>query len=148
VKSLRTLVVTLFFLISGFAVGQQDLIDGSVTPNKIPDTVAYRLFFIALSNPSPVQQEQINSIGLGSSDANALTTLLTVFHSKYQAISDQFNSDVEQGSADLASFLIQRSKLVRDTRRAVAGQLSPVGAKLVDAFVQVEKGKMKTTETQ
>ena len=56
VKTLHASVVTLVFLISGFAFGQQGLIDGSVTPNRIPEAVAQRIIFIALSNPSSVQQ--------------------------------------------------------------------------------------------
>jgi hypothetical protein len=55
---------------------------------------------------------------------------------------------VQSGNGNLTSFLAQRNQLVLDIRKALTAKLSSGGTKLLDAYVQVQKLSMKTTETQ
>jgi hypothetical protein len=149
------LALTLILATVGLGLAQEStghtghpLINGSQTPQLIPDAVAYRMVFITFSTPSPNQRNLISGIALNKQDSELFTKILANFYNTYQALSDQYNRDAESGQGNLDTFLINRNQLVRSTRQTVNATLSPAGAKLLDAFVKVEKLGMNTNEDQ
>lgn len=69
------------------------VIDGAVHPELIPDSLAYRLYFVALStgqNPTEVERRRqrmhIMKVGLVESDQEAFISLLLDFRSTYDAL--------------------------------------------------------------
>jgi hypothetical protein len=62
------------------------VIDGSISPEKIPDADAYRLFLVTVSEPADASQEQqdqqlafLKHIDLGTADLDSAIRILTAF---------------------------------------------------------------------
>lgn len=55
------------------------IIDGSVSPDLIPDIVAFRLVLSAVAGQSSTQDAKLHPIGLGSADTGALVQVLPNF---------------------------------------------------------------------
>jgi len=134
-----------------------NVIDGSVHPELIPDSLAYRLYFLAVStrtNPSDAerarQQTQLNMIGLKASDRETLVTVLADFRIEHDRLVAQYNQGAEEAAsrneaADVRVLLRQFDELVRSTRDTLKARLSPDGMTQLDAFVHSEKKNMRVT---
>jgi hypothetical protein len=132
------------------------VIDGSKTPQLIPDVVAYRLYFVAVSempNPTPDQvrrqRAHLGRIGLSDADRDSTARILETFKVQYQALIDDYNNtpEVKSGSTALQSaMLARRNTLVQITRDSLKESLSADGMARFDAHVQREKAHMRVAE--
>lgn len=130
-------------------------IDGSVHPELIPDSLAYRLYFVALSTPqNPTQAEQdrqhahVMKTGLAESDQQIFVAILSDFRSKYDALTAQYNesaraASAHNGTTDVHVLLKSLDDLVQSTRDAIGVRLTSRGAARVHSFVLSEKKNMK-----
>lgn len=138
------------------AMTPADIIDGSKAPNLIPDSTAYRLWFIAVgavASPTPQQKTRqeayIRSAGLRGADIPTCTGILAQFTSRYAALLAKYNSSPEVQSASnsgLASFLAKRDALVQATRDALKAALTPAGITTLGKAIQAEKARMKVAK--
>ena len=138
------------------------MIDGAQHPELIPDSTAYRLLLITVSeepNPTPEEAERqlafLRAAGLDSDDIEAAILVLATFRAQYADLITRYNEAVASANAagiapDLATFLQQRDSLVQFTRAALASALSNAGMDRFHAHVQREKSRMKVAakETQ
>jgi hypothetical protein len=120
----------------------------------IPDTLAYRLYFIAVTSlpttPANLQQAQLKSAGLPPVDIQAATKVLADFRTAYDSLSNSYNQAVQASDTtgvqpDANLFAAQRDTLVANARAALQKALSPSGMQKFDAYVQGEKTRMKTS---
>ena len=112
-------------------------VDGSKTPNLIPDRIAYRLVFMSLMLPASPDQTAINrqetrlkQIGFSATDETVLKQTLTMFASSYSTLK-QTNGEAAQTWA-----------LVQATRSSLQTQLSADGNSKFSAYVALEKQRM------
>jgi len=138
-----------------------DMIDGAVHPELIPDSIAYRLYFLTNSTglmpteeDQKRQQAQLGKVGLQDDDLKTLVSVLSEFRATYDALVAQYNRSAQAATArneagDMSSFLRQRDGLVESTRDTLKLRLTPGGILLLDSFVRSEKKHMKVhTEGQ
>ena len=137
---------------------QPVMIDGAKHPELIPDLVAYRLFFITVSEPQQAtaeqrarQRAQLLTAGLKEGDLQHASSVLATFKAEYGDLVERYNESVDvanrSGKApDLQTFLSQQDELVQATREALAGALSPGGMTRFDAHVQSEKRNMRVAK--
>ena len=131
------------------------LIDGSVNPEKIPDSTAYRLFFLVAgvpSNPKPGalvrQSAHLDKIGLSMGDSDLAIPILNEFRQKYESLLAQYHQSAQTALAqgqipDSKSFLVLRDNLVQATRDKLKA-LTPAGLSRLDQHIQREKAHMKS----
>ena len=139
------------------------VIDGSINPELIPDSTAYRLFFVSVAEGAegadPPAEEvarhkaHLSRIQLKDADGKSLSNALKTFKAQYDDLIKNYNgvADVAilQGEApDYSAFLRQREALVQSTRDEQKLVLSPEALTKLDGFVQGEKRKMKTQPAQ
>ncbi len=106
------------------------IIDGSVSPDLIPDIVAFRLFLSAVAGQSSTQDAKLQPIGLGSADTGALVQVLPNFATALrQALATR-----PQGSLDGVA------QVAVDSMRA---EMSPEGFQRLQAYVRSQKKFMK-----
>jgi hypothetical protein len=135
--------------------GPDNFIDGSVHPELIPDSAAYRLYFLSVSEmPNPSEEEKARQtshllkIQLHDDDLHPLVGALEDFKQQYNALIERYNReaaviDASGGTPNIMSFLIQRDALVQSTRNALKQTLSAEGMTKLDAHIQNEKRHMK-----
>jgi hypothetical protein len=131
------------------------LVDGAVHPELIPDSVAYRLYFLTHSTgATPTQEDQkrqhahLAKIGLEDGDLKILIGVLADFRASYDALESQYNHSAEAAAAkgeagDIDAFLRQRDGLVQAARDTLKIRLTADGMLLFDIFVRSEKRHMK-----
>jgi hypothetical protein len=134
-----------------------NLIDGAVHPELIPDSVAYRLYFVTVStgvNPTEAEQThqrmRIVGTGLKNTDHQTLVSILSGFRAKYDALVDKYNTSAKEAAArnqttDARPLLKEIDDLVQSTRDVISVQLSSEGSAKLHAFVVSEKKNMKMT---
>lgn len=137
------------------APAPSNIIDGSSHPELVPDSVAYRLYFVTASElpnaATEAQQRQLSHlgrIGLHAGDLQETIAILNEFKVEYSALIAEYNAtataaDVQGIKPDLAGFLKLRDALVQTTRVQLKQKLSLNGMTQFDAFVQSEKKHMK-----
>jgi hypothetical protein len=136
------------------------IIDGAKHAEQIPDSAAYRLFFIAVSEvPSPTEKQQARQLaflrgtGLDESDVLTAIPLLAIFKVQYASLISRYNQAVAAANAnattaDVATFLRQRDELVQSTREALRTNLTPDGMARLHEHVQREKTRMKVASKE
>lgn len=107
----------------GYQHSGRIVIDGSEHPELIPDVIAYRLFFLAVS---PVDQSDaemakeethIGNVGLVPSDQISLRLVVENFRSEYEDMVRAYNSSVPLDRAGrYASFEKRVNDLVESSR--------------------------------
>ena len=133
-----------------------DIIDGSVNPQAIPDSVAYRLYFVAVSElptslPSRRQHAHLLSAGLKENDIQATAKILASFKTQYAALIAQYNASPEvlnNTNDGLPLFLAKRDALVQETRDALKAALTPTGMTTLDTHIKQEKAMMKIAASE
>ena len=132
-----------------------DMIDGSQHPELIPDAVAYRLYFVTVSETSnasrAAQQRQLaylSEVGLKDNDLQWTISILEKFKKKYNDLVAEYNesavaAEKEGGTPDYQNFVFQRDELVRVTREDLRSFLTADGIASLDAHVSNEKRHMK-----
>ena len=132
-----------------------DIIDGAKNPQLIPDSIAYRLFFISVAgpaNPTPQDEDRqrahLRDAGLRGEGVPRVAELLAAFRAQYGDLVTQYNESVQAANdageePDPAAFLSQLDQLVESTRKALEAAISPEAANHLEAFVQYEKRNMR-----
>jgi len=135
-----------------------NLIDGAVHPERIPDSVAYRLYLVTVSTgQNPAEAEQIRQrahlvkTGLVDTDQQIFTSILSDFRTKYDALVAEYNDSAKAATArnkttDVHTLLEKLDDLVQSTRNTISVRLSSRGAAKLHSFVVSEKKNMKVTE--
>lgn len=131
-----------------------NLIDGAAHPELIPDSVAYRLYLVAVStNPNPTEVEQTHQrahlirTGLTDTDRQMLTSILSDFRTKYDALVKEYNDSAKADPTSNVHTLLKKiDNLVQSTRDNISVRLSSHGAAKLHAFVISEKKNMRMTE--
>jgi hypothetical protein len=137
---------------------QANMTDGSVHPELIPDSVAWRLYLVAISesqtampNDRARQHSYLRTAGLSNADILAAVPTLISFKTQYAALIDEYNqsSEVLNNSSDgLQLFLAKRDALVQSTRDALKAFVTPLGLGTLEAHVQKEKARMQVANTE
>jgi hypothetical protein len=134
------------------------MIDGAVHPELIPDSVAYRLYLVAVSrgqNPTEAEQQSqrahLMKTGLADTEQQVLISILSDFRVKYDALVSEYNDSAKAAAArnemaDVQTLLKKLDDLVQSTRDAIGVRLSSEGAAKLHSFVVSEKKNMKVTE--
>jgi hypothetical protein len=134
-------------------------IDGSKTPELIPDDVAYRLVLLGIAEPenaTPAQQARfrakIASAKLDVDDTQALVVILAAFQKELDALNEQskqirLRTPIPMGGTpayqQLAELSKQRLSVVAEAMGALPARLSPAGAAQFEAYVKAQKRGMK-----
>lgn len=131
-----------------------NVIDGAVHPELIPDSIAYRLYLVALSTGPNATQAQVTSqrahvmrTGLADTDQQMFISILSDFRTKYDVLVADYNAAAKADpTTDVHTLLKKLDDLVQSTRDTISVRLSSQGAAKLHAFVVSEKKNMKTTE--
>lgn len=135
-----------------------NLIDGSVQPDLIPDSTAYRLFFITVStgtNPKAEEKARqaafLKSAGLSDEEIEAAVPVLTNFNAEYANLIATYNASVAAANAignepDLAGFLQRRDQLVQLTRDGLGAVIGAEALIHFNAHVQQEKRNIRVAK--
>ena len=89
------------------------VIDGATNRSQIPDTIAYRLYFLVLTNGS--QEANMNALGLDAHDREAAVSILQDFRAQDARTRENHATLARQGR-DTSTFLQERDTLVDDAR--------------------------------
>lgn len=164
IKLLFVVVFSVFF--SWITVAQQHqhvvaattIIDGSQHPEQIPDSAAFRMWFLTVSvlpnateKNVKIQNAHLAKLQLANeTDRVALQGTVNDFRSQYVALIEQYNTTAKTTAAngnrqDLTSFLQQRDDLVDATRAALGLRLSAQSVASVNAAVQAHKKFVRLT---
>jgi hypothetical protein len=135
-------------------VAAPKLIDGAVHPELIPDSVAYRLYLVAVStkaNPTGAEQAhqraQLLRTGLVDTDQQILTSVLLDFRANYDALVSEYNNSAKSDPTTHVHTLLKKiDDLVQSTRDTISTRLSSRGAAKLHTVVVSEKKNMKMTE--
>jgi hypothetical protein len=151
------LAVSLMFGLTGGMNAQthqhsaDTVVDGAKNPELIPDSTAYRLWLITVSElPNATTQDRdrqrahLSSLQLSELDYLQLSTLLTEFKSQYLSLIERYNESARAALAnssqpDLKLFLQQRDDLVQTTKTAIGLRLLPESVSRIDAHIQEHK---------
>ena len=132
------------------------IIDGAKNPELIPDSDAFRLWLLSVSElPNPSEQARVRQSShlakiqlADASDLAQLVTVLTEFKSQYTTLVNRYNTSAtaalargEQPNQKL--FLQQRDDLVLAARAAISSRLTATGSAQVNFHVKNEKSHMK-----
>jgi hypothetical protein len=130
-------------------------INGAEHPELIPDSTAYRLFFVVIGqNPEAtpqqkeLQQVRLKQAHLNAKDIQSALSVLQEFKTQYSDLTKSYNDSataaLTAGQApDYDSFLLRRDALVQDTRNKLKQVLSPEGFARLDRLISAEKRNMK-----
>jgi hypothetical protein len=120
-------------------------VDGSQTPELVPDEVAYRHFVMAAAAPDVPTPDEIARragylarLGLAADDRNKAITALASVRDGLETLKREqarLTGDSPQSQAALAALKIQRDAIIQGAVTRLRGSLSPEGANRVDAFV-------------
>lgn len=126
------------------AVMPAGAINGAISPEQIPDAIAYKLVFLSLrAGPSADavalkhQQIRVHAIGLSEADAASLKTALRQFAVDISLIHTAANS--AQGRSETPA---AERRLVEQVREALSTRLSKDGAAKLAEYVHNEKSRM------
>jgi hypothetical protein len=121
-----------------------ETIDGSKNPELIPDSVAYRLFFIHAALPLNAtapqlrrQRANLAATGLDPIDQLALAAALADFYSNHASFAEKYKD------GDTGNLETDRDAVTQVTRDKLSQLLTPASLKKLDAFIQREKSGMK-----
>lgn len=134
---------------SSMNMNSTNMIDGSVHPELIPDSTAYRLWLVTVSNApsgSPRQLAHLRAAGLSDTDMVVASNILSNFKAQYAQLVADYNAgatanpDTDYG---LASFLANRATLVQNVRDNLKASLTADGMTHLDTHIQSEKSRMR-----
>ena len=124
-------------------------IDGSKTPDLIPDIVAYRLVFVAFSEPPNPTAEQasrqhakLGSLELSKPDIDIFSSELSRFHDRYRQLIAGQTPNTPATDDARGAFIQARDAIVSDTVAALESRGSANAIIRFKAFVLSEKKHM------
>lgn len=133
----------------------QETIDGSKTPNLIPDSAAWRLWLLVVSADYPSHPERAVSrrhaflmlAGVPEDELIIADDVLTHFKNNYQELVDDYNRRMTaQQSPSLADFKMRRDTLVQTTKDTLSGQLAHATFAHLKAHINAEKARMQVAK--
>ena len=117
------------------------LVDGSKTPDQIPDNLAYHHFFSAVAaHTSPSAKEmarqnaQLLLLNLSAADRQGLVQALAVFRAALDPIEAALLA--QPTAAQVASLQQQKDALLASTMTAIRTSLTPDGFGQLDQYVK------------
>ena len=124
-----------------------NLIDGSKTPDLIPDSTAFRHWLLITSvvpNASNAdfvrQQAEVSKLGLTESEKLKLRLVLANFRRQYEALIQRHNDRAKAGKhPDLNLLLQQLDDLVASARTAINTTLSSDSVARIENLVKIHK---------
>lgn len=143
---------------NGQSMAAPVIIDGTKHPELVPDSAAYRLYFLTVAVPADAsdvehrrQRAFLKMAGIGDEDLPYAISVLADFRSRYDDLVKQYNDSVAQAdkvgqTPDSATFLLQRDALVQSVRDMLKLDISPASMAHLDAHMQREKRFMKVTK--
>lgn len=123
-------------------------VDGSRTPDRIPDDLAYEHFILAVSehqSPSPIEsrrrEAQLNPIGLSSADHDAFLFALSGVREELDAIQTardavSLTPGDSAAEARLKSLLTDQKQLIARSRAGLKGAISVDGQAKLDVYIR------------
>lgn len=135
-----------------------NIIDGAVHPELIPDVVAYRLFFVTVAEPPDASARQLareraflRAAGLADADIAPAEQVLANFKLEYDRFIKTYNQLTQQAisegrSPDFTGLVLERDQLVEATRVLLESTISPDEAKRFEAHMQSEKRNMRVSK--
>jgi hypothetical protein len=152
-KRVISLIAVLIFASAALAQAQ---IDGKKNPEKIPDSLAYFMYFnhvgYALDNESKnstMVQLLLEGSGLNEVDQSVLKEVIIKHQIEQRTLMDKINTDVTIGTATEDSFTAYRSartKCTMDAVNSVLTRISPEGAVGFKKFIQAFKANLSMDE--
>jgi hypothetical protein len=127
---------------------------GSVSGDRIPDVVAYRLYFAHLSQlPQNLQADQVKQVRLSAADSATLTKSLGEFGEKYLSLTDAYNAEATVAEhngkqPNIAAYHTAIAKLVDETVNSLFASLSTTGVGAFVEHVKSEKVNMHISESE
>lgn len=132
-----------------------NVVDGKVHPELIPDSAAFRLYFVVVGKSASASEAQIatqkshmKKLSLANDDEQNAITIIDSFKAQYDDLIKRYNDNVQVvtsqgGVPDYSAFLSQREALVQLTKDRLKQTLSAEGFNHLDIVVQHEKTNMK-----
>ena len=118
-------------------------IDGAKNPELIPDSVARRLFFSVVSEPTGASKEQLarqrdklRAANLSDEEVSSVSTCSATFHDKFFSLSPQ------SASSPTELFNL-REQLVEDAHKAIQQALSQAALDKLELHIKARKAHMK-----
>jgi hypothetical protein len=146
---------------NGMDHSRVNVIDGREHPELIPDSVAYRMYFLTVGefpNPTDARKKRqsafLSKARLSDKDSSTVVRVLEDFRVKFASMATAYNAQVEAavkagtGLPDGNVFMAQRDRLVQDTRDRLKLALSVNGMANLDAHIQTEKANMRLNVQQ
>ena len=127
---------------------------GAVTGDRVPDTVAYRLYFTHISQlPENLQADQVKQVGLPDTDSVILAKSFVEFGVKYLALTEAYNAEATVAEANgrlpnVAAYHAAVAKLVDGTVNGLFKTLSTTGVGIFVSHVKSEKSNMHISESE
>lgn len=130
--------------------------DGKKNPEKIPDSLAYFLYFThvghALDNEAkdPIKVKLLlEGTGLGEVDRSVLRQVIIKHQREQRTFVNKINAEVATGTAtqeSIVAFRNAKTKCTMDAVDSLLTQLSPGGAVTFRKFIQGWKSHITTDE--
>jgi hypothetical protein len=127
---------------------------GTVNGDRVPDVVAYRLYFTHVSQlPADLQAHQVKKINLSEGDSTILAASLARFEDKYLDLTEAFNAEATVANLNgklpnFAAYHVAVSELVDETTRELFASLTSAGVGKFVNFVKSEKVNMHISESE
>jgi hypothetical protein len=122
------------------------VIHGATSPNQIPDEIAYRLYFMVLTNEA--QEANVNALGLSSTDKASAIRILNEFRTQDTRVRESHAALAVRKQVNPAAFHQERADLVDTTRQQLREALSLEGMQTLDAAIQLNKSNITLKSTQ
>jgi hypothetical protein len=131
------------------------IIDGSKTPDLIPDVTAYRLYFLAVAQRADATADQqklqrlhIQRLDITESETQTLRSVLEEFRVQYEYWLEWYNTEAAEAltRGEAPNFLVlvsERDRIVQSTRDKLKQLLSPEAIGKLDSLIKREKANMK-----
>jgi hypothetical protein len=124
-------------------------VDGSKTPDLIPDDVAYRFVLLSLIVPdNPTQLDlfkhnaRLKRLAMDSANKQRIEGVLVAFAREYTAWQSSISSVPTTNLAELQHLQIERDALVSKYESLISSQLSRESALIFKQYVTSQKTKM------
>jgi hypothetical protein len=155
----RLIITALALLVVGTtAVSAQHqhaggIVRGIEHPERIPDAVAYRVWFDSISGMEESHREDaIRAVGMTKQDHDVLVIELGRYNTLRDALRTAYNKHQEQtGGKDVASILKYQADvaaLVAQTRKNINANTAPFTGLRLQEHIQREKAHMTISESE
>src|SRR5579885_1676252 len=137
---------------------QQDasrqLIDGSEHPELIPDSIAYRLFFLLVAEPLDASEKDkarqrafLEASGLEGDDLESAVNVLAEFEDEHDELVREYNASVKLANGavgmqpDRSAFLERQDELVEVTRDSLRRCLAQRAWHILRRMSKAKRGR-------